>query len=519
MSMSRLAGFIRPGYNPLKVPNPPTIGTPTAGNTQVSVAFTAPSDIGGGAISSYTAVSTPGGFTASAASSPIVVTGLTNGTAYTFTVLATNAYGPSAISAASSSVTPVPPSWMATFGDAPASGAGNDVTYGLYVDSSSNVYVAGEAITSGTLYATLTKYNFAGVIQWQYRYGASTGVITAMTADSSGNIFATAYVGGVYRLYKLDSSGAFQWQKSLSNGSAYGVKVDGSGNIYVQYDGTSSYPILSQITSTGATVNWTRQVSSSGPQFQYSSLAVTSAGVSYLVGRSESANNILALKYDSSGAIVWKRRTTFNGGGTYGTGVAIDSSENVYVFGNYGTGAPQSVLYKLDSSGNYVWGVTIAQCYGGVIAIDSTGSNVYLSGQIQSGNKQYLMKFNSSGTIQWQRTMTLDYSYPGGSTVAGLNASPALDSTFVYFAITAQLGASPGGKEWFIEKLPLDGSKTGTYTVGGFSVTYATSSYTIGSQADNFTTSSYADATSTVTTTTTTDAVTATSITSSTTTL
>ena len=74
----------------LTVPDAPTIGTATAGNTQVSVAFTAPADTGGTAITSYTATSSPGGFTATGSSSPLVVTGLTNGTAYTFTVTATS---------------------------------------------------------------------------------------------------------------------------------------------------------------------------------------------------------------------------------------------------------------------------------------------------------------------------------------------------------------------------------------------------------------------------------------------
>ena len=100
------AGFISAFFDPLRNPNAPTIGTATAGDASASVAFTAPSNVGGSAISSYSALSTPGGVVASAASSPISVTGLSNGTAYTFAVWATNTYGPSAFSAASGSVTP-----------------------------------------------------------------------------------------------------------------------------------------------------------------------------------------------------------------------------------------------------------------------------------------------------------------------------------------------------------------------------------------------------------------------------
>jgi|TARA_R110000823_G_scaffold315542_1_gene448075 hypothetical protein len=104
-----IGGFIRPGFNPLLVTDAPTIGTATKGSTNASVAFTAPADIGGSAIISYTVVSSPGGFIATGAASPLVVTGLTNGTAYTFTVVALNKFGPSSASATSNSVTPARP--------------------------------------------------------------------------------------------------------------------------------------------------------------------------------------------------------------------------------------------------------------------------------------------------------------------------------------------------------------------------------------------------------------------------
>ena len=88
--------------------NAPTIGTATAGNVSATVTYTAPSYTGGLPILTYTATSSPGSFTGTGAS-PITVSGLTNGTAYTFTVTATNAIGVSAASAASNSVTPVVP--------------------------------------------------------------------------------------------------------------------------------------------------------------------------------------------------------------------------------------------------------------------------------------------------------------------------------------------------------------------------------------------------------------------------
>ncbi len=94
---------------PATTPGAPTIGTATAGNGQATITFTAPVSNGGSAITSYTATSTPGsiiGTLNQAGSGTITVTGLTNGTAYTFTVKANNAAGVSTASGPSNSITP-----------------------------------------------------------------------------------------------------------------------------------------------------------------------------------------------------------------------------------------------------------------------------------------------------------------------------------------------------------------------------------------------------------------------------
>lgn len=110
MSMRYQAAILTASYFPLQTPDAPTIGTATGGNSQVSITFTAPSNVGGGAITGYIAVakdsSSGAVFTNTGASSPIVVTGLTNGNTYTVTVAATNAYGTGPASSASNSFTP-----------------------------------------------------------------------------------------------------------------------------------------------------------------------------------------------------------------------------------------------------------------------------------------------------------------------------------------------------------------------------------------------------------------------------
>ncbi|TCN72855.1 fibronectin type III domain-containing protein [Acetobacteroides hydrogenigenes] len=87
-------------------PDAPTIGAATADDGQATVSFTPPASDGGSPITGYTVTATPGNITATGTTSPIVVTGLTNGTDYTFTVTASNAALTSAPSAATNSVKP-----------------------------------------------------------------------------------------------------------------------------------------------------------------------------------------------------------------------------------------------------------------------------------------------------------------------------------------------------------------------------------------------------------------------------
>lgn len=105
------------------VPDAPTGVTGISGNQQVEISFIPPVNNGGSAITSYTVTASPGGATATGSSSPLTVTGLTNGTSYTFTVVAINSIGNSLPSSASLGITPsTVPSAPSIFSAVPGNG-------------------------------------------------------------------------------------------------------------------------------------------------------------------------------------------------------------------------------------------------------------------------------------------------------------------------------------------------------------------------------------------------------------
>lgn len=92
-------------------PGPPTDIVAVTGDTEATISFTAPADNGGNNITEYTVTTYTGGNlvadkTATGETSPLTVTGLTNGTTYTFKVAARNAIGLGSESSASNAVTP-----------------------------------------------------------------------------------------------------------------------------------------------------------------------------------------------------------------------------------------------------------------------------------------------------------------------------------------------------------------------------------------------------------------------------
>jgi hypothetical protein len=212
-----------------KKPTTPIIGSATAGNTSASVAFTPSTYIGKGTLT-YTATSNPGGFTGTGSSSPITVSGLTNGTQYTFNVVGATNYGVS--SEASGFSGPVTPT----------------VSYAL--SPSATLVNEGATVTF-----TVTTVNFgSGTLYWTLE--GIVGSINnadfsspANAVSAGGSVTITNNSGSFDVTLSNDSTteGAESFRANLRTGSASGPIVATSSTVAVTDTSVPAIQIINEI--------------------------------------------------------------------------------------------------------------------------------------------------------------------------------------------------------------------------------------------------------------------------------
>jgi hypothetical protein len=115
-------------------PGAPTAVSAVPGAHKAAVSFTVPA-ANGSPITGYTVTASPGGATAQGSGSPITVTGLSDWTAYTFTVTATNAAGTGPASGPSIAVTTPASSQTSVAIDQDPSYYGTPLTFAATVQS------------------------------------------------------------------------------------------------------------------------------------------------------------------------------------------------------------------------------------------------------------------------------------------------------------------------------------------------------------------------------------------------
>ncbi|MEI7781446.1 MAG: YDG domain-containing protein, partial [Planctomycetota bacterium] len=205
---------------PRTTPSAPTINSITPSNGQLSVAFSPPSD-GGSAITGYE-YSTNGGSSFTAAtgtSSPIVITGLTNGVTYDVQLRAVNAAGTGAASSTTQAAPVAPASPTVT-----VSGLSGLLTSTYGTASVERTFTVSGSTLSGDLTVTA-----ATGMEVSTTSGASFGDSLVLTRTSGSVASTTVYV----RLKATAAAGAYN-SRSITiagGGDDKSVTTEVAGNI------------------------------------------------------------------------------------------------------------------------------------------------------------------------------------------------------------------------------------------------------------------------------------------------
>jgi Fibronectin type III domain len=245
----------------------PTIGTPTAGAASATVPWTAPASNGGSAITGFsvrvvnaaTNVQVGALRPAAAGATSLTVTGLVNGTAVRFQVLATNAAGPGPFSALSTAVTPV------TVPDAPLIGVATSGNASALVRWTAPASNGGSAITG---------YSVRVV---NATTGALIGALRPAAAGAT-SLTVTGLVNGTAYRFRVGASNAL----GLGAGSALSNTVTPATLPGAPLIGTASSGVAGGTIT--ATARWTAPASNGGSAITGYSVRVVNATTGALVG-------------------------------------------------------------------------------------------------------------------------------------------------------------------------------------------------------------------------------------------
>jgi predicted RNA-binding protein with TRAM domain len=420
------------------VPGAPTIGTIVSGDKQLSVPFTAPTSNGGRTITDYQySIDAGVNWISAGTTSPLVITGLTNGTAYTVQLRAVNAEG--AGTAASRAATPftVPgaptitsispnSTQLLVYFTAPANNGGSAITTYRYSTDGGATFTtrANGGVNSPVVISGLvngTSYD----VQIQAVNAAGAGAASATFVGVPNPIAPGAPTIGTVVLG--DKQLTVPFTAPGSNGGSpitgYEYSIDSKAT-WVSV-GTSSPIVISGLTNGTSYDVWLRAVNSVGP----GTTAVRSSVIPRTVPGAPTINSLtpasgqLSVNFsaptDNGGSTVTNYKYSIDGGVTFLTRSPLSNNSPLVI-----TGLTNGTSYEIKIQAINVAGTGAASDV--KTAIAGVVPGVPTINSIVGGNGQLSVNFTAPASAGTLPITHYKYSTDNGVTYksAGSTANP-----------------------------------------------------------------------------------------------
>lgn len=372
--------------------------------------------------------------------------------------------------------------WARTFD---GSANSTDNAYGVAIDVSGNVIVAGQSATATTPEGVIRSYDSTGATNWTGTLVGSAGTSQvgsdfipatrgAMVTDSSGNVYVTgrSFNGTDYDAVTVayDSTGTVLWTATYDGGNgddyAHGVAVnENTGEVYVcgQSFNGGQFDMIVISYDSGGNQQWATPRSENGLDDIGYAVAVDSSDNVIVGGSSDGGGDtdFIVVRFDSGGNedAVWLQDQS-QGDAVYA--MAIDSSDNVYITGVADDGGGDANLYAAFINAGF--GTASQRNYdfaggndvGNAITVDASG-NAYIAGTSDNGSNTdaVVIWLDPNDIDQWTTRINLGNNdgaydiYLNGSTVyvAGF-ANNGTDNDFLLAALDADPSATGGTLLW-----------------------------------------------------------------------
>lgn len=330
--------------------------------------------------------------------------------------------------------------WIAIFN---GTGSYNDRPRFLVIDNDGNIIITGSSTGSGgTSDDIITlKYNKDGVLMWNNVFASKGGIGdegSSVAADDLGNVYVTGTAGHIvtdksgmdWVTIKYSPSGEQLWMKpyddNISNDRSGVLTVDPAGNVYVagQCNAPAYHIGIAKYDNSGNLLWFAKYDGKSVSYDKPTDIKTDNEGNVYLTGYSSEDNkDILTLKLDYLGNIVWKKN--FNGpanGSDEAQKLLVDKEGNVYVAGTVEAGKKKQyrILLKYDNSGSEVWknisdkplskNIETIQ-----LLLNSSGNLLVTGSSVISGKSYSEMAadcFSPAGGLLWQHYFSAENSIP-----------------------------------------------------------------------------------------------------------